>query len=133
MWKKIKSNRILVDLAGYLCILAAGLFGWLPGPGGTPLLYLGLRLLAVNNPWADRLLNYITTEGSKLLEVVFPDKKLIMLLWDFFTVLLLSTGIYFSFSLSGSYWRFAAYIILVWAFIALLYNRKRYKKVTRQK
>ena len=48
-------KRYALDAAGYLLILLALAIGWLPGPGGIPLVLIGLYLLSLNNPWAQRL------------------------------------------------------------------------------
>jgi len=49
---KKHTKRVLVDTAGYLLIVASALTGWLPGPGGLPLLIGGLGLISINNKWA---------------------------------------------------------------------------------
>lgn len=48
--------RVGVAVVGALLIVAAGLTGWLPGPGGIPLALLGLAVLASEFDWAKRLL-----------------------------------------------------------------------------
>lgn len=60
-WYKTPSKirRPLVLLLGGLFILAAGLTGWLPGPGGTPLFLIGIAILATEFPWAERLRDYV--------------------------------------------------------------------------
>jgi len=66
------AKRIAVDGAGYLLILAAALTGWLPGPGGIPLLIAGLGLLSINNAWAKSLRIFVLKHGGKLVEILFP-------------------------------------------------------------
>jgi len=41
------SKRIATDAAGYGLILLSLAVGWLPGPGGIPLLVAGLGLLSI--------------------------------------------------------------------------------------
>ena len=35
-------------------VLASGLFGWIPGPGGIPLFLAGVAILATEYDWAER-------------------------------------------------------------------------------
>jgi hypothetical protein len=51
--------RIGVGIVGGLLIIAAPLTGWLPGPGGIPLLIAGLAVLASEFEWAQRLLHRV--------------------------------------------------------------------------
>ena len=60
-------HKIAVDVLGILLIIAAGLFGWLPGPGGIPLLLAGLSLLATNHEWARKLLHSLKENGNKII------------------------------------------------------------------
>jgi hypothetical protein len=81
-------KRIAIDVAGYLLILAAGLTGWLPGPGGIPLLIAGLGLLSINNEWARRLRDYLLKHGGKLVKIIFPPIPIVQWLYDIIVVLL---------------------------------------------
>jgi hypothetical protein len=47
--------RVCVAVAGVLLIVAAGLTGWLPGPGGIPLFLVGMAILASEFHWAHAL------------------------------------------------------------------------------
>lgn len=51
------AKRIALDALGIFLIIIAVPIGWLPGPGGIPLILLGLGLLAKNNRWARNLLS----------------------------------------------------------------------------
>lgn len=51
--------RIGVGVVGGLLVIAAPLTGWLPGPGGIPLLILGLAVLASEFEWAQRVLQRV--------------------------------------------------------------------------
>lgn len=61
---KSKTKAILVDVLGFTLILVAIPIGWLPGPGGIPLIILGLSLLATNHEWAERIMNRLKAEVS---------------------------------------------------------------------
>lgn len=60
-------RRPIVMIVGSLLILAAGLTGWLPGPGGIPLFLLGIAVLATEFEWAqrvrDRILGWLEAIG----------------------------------------------------------------------
>jgi hypothetical protein len=54
-----------VDVLGFGLIIVAIPISWLPGPGGIPLIIIGLSLLANNHEWAERLMNRVKAEASK--------------------------------------------------------------------
>lgn len=56
-WWKVPSTirKPLVLIIGSLFIVAAGLTGWLPGPGGVPLFLIGIAILATEFTWAKRI------------------------------------------------------------------------------
>ena len=85
------SKRIATDAAGYGLILLSLAVGWLPGPGGIPLLVAGLGLLSINNSWAERLRTHLLNHGGKLMVLVFPPNRLVQWLYDGVVVLLLAT------------------------------------------
>jgi len=65
-------KRILTDVAGYFLILAGIATGWLPGPGGIPLIVAGLGLLSINNAWAKELRLWVIANGGKAVKILFP-------------------------------------------------------------
>jgi hypothetical protein len=75
-------KRFGVDIAGYTCLLLVIPVGWLPGPGGIPLLVLSLSLLSMHNPWAKRLLDYVKLRSDSLRTIFFPKNRRIELAWD---------------------------------------------------
>ena len=60
-WAKIPSSirKPLVFIIGLLLVIAAGLTGPLPGPGGIPLFLIGITILASEFAWAERVKNYV--------------------------------------------------------------------------
>jgi hypothetical protein len=82
-------KRILTDAAGYALILLGIALGWLPGPGGIPLIIAGLGLLSINNEWARRLRRYLLDHGGKFIKLLFPPNPFMQWLYDAVTVLLL--------------------------------------------
>ncbi len=83
-------KRIATDTGGYLLILLGIASGWLPGPGGIPLVLAGLGLLSINNEWAKNLREWLLKNSGKAAEVLFPDNRWIQRLYDLATVLLLA-------------------------------------------
>ncbi len=82
-------KRFGTDAAGYGLIILGLALGWLPGPGGIPLILAGLGLLSVHNHWAKRILHYLQENGIKVLDYIFPDKPWAKALHDFITISLL--------------------------------------------
>ncbi len=76
------TRRILTDAAGYGLIILGATIGWLPGPGGIPLIVAGLGLLSINNVWAERLRAYLFAHGGKFVQILFPNNPLAQWLYD---------------------------------------------------
>ena len=53
------AQLIFFDTLAVICIIAAIATGWLPGPGGIPLVIVGLSLLAINHEWAQRYVDLL--------------------------------------------------------------------------
>lgn len=87
MNKKLK--RIATDTAGYLLIVLGVALGPLPGPGGIPIILAGLGLLSINNSWARELREYLLEHGGKAVQVLFPPRRSIQILYDILVGLLL--------------------------------------------
>lgn len=126
-------KRIATDAAGYFLILLGIASGWLPGPGGIPLIVGGLGLLSINNKWAHDLREYVLARGGKLVKNLFPNNKFVEFLYDLIVILL--------FVLVGVLaWRHAAIwqislaiaLFFIALFIALM-NRDRLQRLRRQR
>jgi hypothetical protein len=87
-------KRILTDTAGYALILAGIATGWLPGPGGIPLVVGGLGLLSINNTWAKRLRVYVLDHAGKAAEVLFPKNPWAEWAYDVLVVILFGLTLY---------------------------------------
>jgi uncharacterized membrane protein len=48
-------RKPVVLIVGLLIVIASGLVGWLPGPGGIPLFLVGIAVLASEFTWAERI------------------------------------------------------------------------------
>jgi hypothetical protein len=128
-----KIKRIATDFAGYFLILLGIASGWLPGPGGIPLIVAGLGLLSINNEWARKLRDYVLENGSKFVKMAFPDNQFVQWLYDIIVVLLwLLVGVLA--------WRHAAIwqislavaLFFISIFIALL-NRDRLARIKKRR
>lgn len=59
--------RIGVGVLGALLIIASGLTGWLPGPGGIPLFLAGMAVWASEFAWAKSLMEWFIRQGRRYL------------------------------------------------------------------
>lgn len=98
MKKHIK--RISYDFVGVTLIILSALFGWLPGPGGIPLLIAGLAILSVHNKWAHNILVFVKKNADNFFASVFPNNKKIRIAHSLFALLLLSLATFFYFYLA---------------------------------
>lgn len=124
------TKRIAIDVAGVTLVLLSLLLGWLPGPGGIPLMLGGLGLLSINHAWARRLRDSLIANGSKIAKIFFPNNRIIQAMYDIFAVALLVSIIlmlrasqaYLTYLFSG--------IVGIAATCILLINRQRGERVT---
>lgn len=118
-------KRIATDAAGYSLIILGAALGWLPGPGGIPLMLAGLGLLSINNAWAARLRDYLLKQGGRLTRLIFPGNWLVQLAYDLLALALLAFAIYLIWQ-HDAIWQISAGIIAFFmaGFIALM-NRQR--------
>jgi hypothetical protein len=122
-------KRILTDGAGYALILAGILTGWLPGPGGIPLVVGGLGLLSINNLWAKKLRVFVLDNGGKVVEMLFPKNAWVEWAYDILVVLLFALTVVLEIR-HASIWQISLGISAF--FIALLIaltNRDRLKRL----
>lgn len=129
---RTRLKRILVDILGCVFIIASPLTGWLPGPGGIPLLIIGLSLLATNHEWAEKLLAAAKEQGVNLGQKVFSDDPRVRWAIDILSVLLITAAVYIIQAFTSNI-RYSAVISLsVLGITLLLGNRQRLKKLKRK-
>lgn len=121
-----KLKRIGTDAAGYGLVLLGVASGWLPGPGGIPLVLAGLGLLSINNAWAKRIRDWLVEQGGSFVQKLFPKHPVAQAFYDLIIVVILIL-------VAWLVWRHAAIWQISLAiglfFIALLIagiNRDRY-------
>ncbi len=132
LWQRLKQSKAFTDAAGVTLIILSGLLGWLPGPGGIPLFYAGLRFLALHHKWAQDLLDYFSREGLQLLDKLFPERHKIMLLWDTFVIIAISLALYLTIWREGRLVSVLGFAMFVWALVAFLRNRNRYTRAKKR-
>jgi uncharacterized protein (TIGR02611 family) len=67
-------RRIFLILAGFTLLLLGIIMIFTPGPG-TPVILMGLGLLAAEFVWARRLMDRIQREGTRLRDAVLRSDK----------------------------------------------------------
>ena len=119
---------ILFDTLAGICFIGVALFGWLPGPGGIPLLIAGLSLLAVNHDWAERLLERTKLKGKYLKSYIFPDDPYVRHFYDIVSGALVISGLYIALNTDDRIISAIAVTILCFALLIFLFNRDRFDK-----
>ena len=129
--KKLKT--ILIDIAGVLLIILSGLLGWLPGPGGIPLLIAGLSLLSINHDWAHRWLMLVKEHGIKISDKLFNGSKKMTIIVDVVGILFLAGAVVVMTLVTQSVLKTAAIWLIIVSLVLLLGNKNRYKKIQRKR
>ena len=124
-------KRVLTDVLGVLLIIIAPLLGWLPGPGGIPLFFVGLGLLSINHDWAKRLLEYLKTHGLKRLERLLRENIHVQRATDVVGIFTIAVGSWYLFTKPSPIKYFGVLYIGVGGLL-LLISRERYKKIVRK-
>lgn len=120
--------RIATDTLGALLILGAIFFGWLPGVGGIPLFLAGLGLLAINNHWARRLLEFTRERGAKIYNTMFTDHPHLMWLYDILSIGIAATCVSLLIFHDSYLIRAIAFFFLTIAILIFFANRGRLQK-----
>jgi hypothetical protein len=122
---------LILDTLGVLCIIAALLTGWLPGPGGIPLFLIGLGLLSLNHDWAKRYIELTKKYADRLWELAFINHRLIQLAYDIITPLLIGSGVWLLIRHSAL-WMISLGVFLVFlGLTCFLGNRQRFQRLKR--
>jgi hypothetical protein len=124
-----KAKRILIDTAGVLLIILAGLTGWLPGPGGLPLLIVGLSLLATNHQWAERMLLSVKRNSNKLADTIFDAHPAVKWGIDLVGIALIAGAVTLCMQATRSIIYSAAFSLFLLAIVLLLANRRRFATI----
>lgn len=126
---KQRIRNIAIDVLGFACIIGSVLLGWLPGPGGIPLLIIGLSLLANNHEWAERILQKVKSEGLHWFDKIFDGGKKTRWLVDVVTVVIITGAVLLVMSATKSVAKTAGISLIIAASFMFLSNRRRYHKI----
>ena len=129
---KQRTKAILVDVLGFALILTAIPIGWLPGPGGIPLIILGLSLLATNHEWAERWLNKVKAEAGKAADKVANTDPATKWAIDIFSIIMIAVAVYLVTQVTKNVATTAAISLTIVAITMLLTNQNRYQKAWRK-
>ena len=88
------AKRIAIDIGGFGLIIAGILFGWLPGPGGVPLVLAGLGLLSLNYVWAEKLIKDFDKKRIEYTDKYLQADPLTSKFMDVISILLLIGGVW---------------------------------------
>lgn len=132
--KSMKKNfkRFGTDIAGYGLILLGIATGWLPGPGGIPLILAGLGLLSIHNHWAQKIIDILKEQGSKFMDYAFPNDKRAQFAHDVLVILLVGAAAYIYLTFSGIYSIGIPIALIALATVDFLYNRNRLRYFKRK-
>lgn len=122
-------KRIGTDIAGYFLILLGIGIGWLPGPGGIPLVVAGLGLLSIHNAWAQKLRDYALQHGGKMIRILFPANRLIELLYDLVVVIILILVTVLAWQHAAIWEKSLAIALFFVALFIALMNRQRLERL----
>src|SRR5690606_10142006 len=125
----IKPKALATDAVGVVLIICSILFGWLPGVGGIPLFLAGLGLLATNHTWAKKLLEYIKANGVKAANAFFREHRLLMAIYDVFSVLFIAAATALLIEASGNLLRSLAFVCLFIGTGLFMGNRRRLQRI----
>lgn len=130
---KRNGRRILTDAAGYGLVILGIALGWVPGPGGIPLIIAGLGLLSINNAWAERLRKYLLDHGGKVVQVLFPPNRFVQWLYDGLVAVLLIVATILAIR-HAAIWQISLAAAGFFAALAIAFlNRGRYERLKRKR
>ncbi|HTE57663.1 MAG TPA: hypothetical protein VK694_02880 [Verrucomicrobiae bacterium] len=121
------AQLVVFDTLAVLCMLAALLTGWLPGPGGIPLFLIGLSLLAINHDWAQRYIDLLREYADKISDVIFTPPRRVF--FDTATVVLLIAGVLLLVRHSAIWMVSAGIFCIGFALLCFFGNRNRWARV----
>lgn len=126
---KRKTTVLLIDILGFTCIIAAPFLGWLPGPGGLPLLIIGLSLLAKNHEWAERLLQRVKDHAGQAAKKVSDADPATKIAIDIASVLFIAGAVVLISNTTRSLLTTAAISLIIVGTTMFVTNRDRYQKL----
>ncbi len=129
---KEKTKNLLTDILGFTLIIAAIPISWLPGPGGIPILIIGLSLLANNHEWAERILDRVKKEGLSLFDKVFDGGVKTKWAVDLLSVMFITIAVLLITQLTRDLKYTVAISLCISATFMFFGNRKRYQAILKK-
>lgn len=129
---KHRARVILIDILGFTLIFAAVPISWLPGPGGIPMLIIGLSLLANNHEWAERLLHRVKSEGLNLFQKVFDGGTKTKWAVDLLSVAFIAIAVIVLDQLTRNIKYTVGISLIISGSFMFFSNRNRYKSLVRK-
>lgn len=124
-----KTKAILIDIAGFGLLLAAIPIGWIPGPGGIPVVILGLSLLATNHDWADKMMQRVKDESVKASKRVSESSKTTKWLIDIASVAFIAVAVILFTEFTGSLAITSGISLVISGATLLITNQNRINRV----
>ncbi len=118
-------KRIAIDIAGFGLIIAGIILSPVPGPGGIPLIVIGLAILAQNYEWAQKILDRFRDYIAETAKKSFPKDRGIMIFYDIITPLILALGLWLIISIGGKLWLTVGIFATFWGIGIFFGNRQR--------
>ncbi len=126
---KKKTRALLIDILGFSCIIIAPFLGWIPGPGGIPLLIIGLSLLANNHEWAEKLLQKVKDRTSSAASKVTEASPAVQWAIDIGSVILIAVAVTVITQATKSLITTAAISFIIAGVVLLATNQNRYLRL----
>lgn len=123
-------KRAAIDVLGFLLVLAAIPISWIPGPGGIPVLILGLSLLATNHAWAERLLGRVKSGGKLLSSKLFSDSARAKIVIDILGILFITAAVLLVTMATRSMVKTVGISLVIMGLFLLFGNRRRFQRLT---
>lgn len=114
----------MVDIVAFGLILGSPFVGFLPGPGGLPVLLAGLGMLASNHHWARRLLAELEKNRQRYSNKFFTNPR-VMLATDVIGIAIILPAAFLVFSAENFFLRGLGIGTISTVILVLLTNRNR--------
>lgn len=121
-------KKIAIDVAGVGLIIASPFLGLFPGPGGVPIFFAGLGLLASNHTWARNILKDLEKHREGLAERVFANKK-VSITADIIGTFILCGALYVLFTTDSLLYRGFSIGTISTTLLVLLSNQSRIERI----
>ncbi len=101
-----------INCLGFGLLVLGVVVAPIPGPGGTPLILIGLGILSIHNHWAYRLRKYILDSHKSISTIIFPANPWARFTWDLAGAVAFGLGLSMLVNLEAIWTRMIATILL---------------------